>query len=132
MKFPVIAFTNNDKKMGSMNNFIVDKSMLKLKGEWNSNFQVIDSNGQLYFIKSLKQDGGVLIWESIKSICLRVRVIPIFFQEPSQLNFEELKVRISKHIERNKPFWSPLNDGRGLKNMIKETSTFEELIKMFR
>ena len=99
--------------MLAMNSFIADKRMLKVRNEWNSNFQVIDSNGQLYFIKNLEQEDGLLLWESIKIIGFMVKVKPVFLQEPSQIRLEELKSRISNHVEKNKGFWSPLNDGRG-------------------
>jgi hypothetical protein len=43
-----------------------------------------------------------------------------------------MKARIKPIIKKNKKFWKPLNDGRGLERMIEETKTFEELILMFR
>lgn len=131
MKKPLIMFTEKDKKMASMNTFIADRRLLKIKSDWNSNIQVIDSEGQQYFIKSLEQDSSLLLWESIKSIGLMVKVKPVFSQEPKQVSFEDLKNRVKAHIAKNKRFWSSLDDGRGLNKMVDETSNFEELIKMF-
>ncbi|MFC0182990.1 hypothetical protein [Pseudarcicella hirudinis] len=131
MKEPIILFTEKDKKMISMNTFIADKRILSAKSEWNSNIQVIDSEGQQYFIQSLEQDSNLLLWESIKSVGLMVKVKPIFSQEPKPVTFEELKIRIKAHVSKNKRLWLPLDDGRGLDKMIDETNTFEELIRMF-
>ncbi|MDR6564657.1 MULTISPECIES: hypothetical protein [unclassified Arcicella] len=124
-------FTDKDKKMVSMNTFIADKRLLKTKSEWNSNIQIVDSEGHLYFIKSLQQDSSLLFWESIKNVGLMVKVKAVFLEEPNQINFEDLKNRIKAHIAKNKSFWSSLDDGRGLNKMIDDTNNFEELIKMF-
>ena len=96
------------------------------------NVNVIDSKGLLYKVNRVEQMGGILPWYSIKFMGLMVRLNPICEKEPSQISLGELKSRVSNHVEQNKRFWSPLNDGRGLKTMIKEALTFEELIKMFR
>ncbi len=132
MKYPVISFTKNDKKIWSMDSLIADKRVLKTRDDWNSNIQIIDSEGQLYFIKSLEQDSSVLFWESIKSVGLMVKVKPIFEKESEEITLENLKIRVKNHVRKNKNFWSAVDDGRGLDTIIDDTTTFEELITIFR
>lgn len=131
MREPIFLFTENDKKMVAMNTLIADKRLLSTKSDWNTNIQIVDSDGQLYFIKNLEQDSGLLFLESIKNVGLMVKVKPIFFQEPTQISLDNLKNRIKIHVTKNIRFWSALNDGRGLNKMIDDTNSFEELIKIF-
>jgi hypothetical protein len=106
MKFPIIAFTRKDEKMWSMNNkfFIADKRKLQKKNICNSNIQVVDSDGQLYYIKFLEQDGNLLFIESIKKLGLMVKVKPTFEKNSENIILEDLKIRIKRHTEKTKVF----------------------------
>lgn len=132
LKLPIIIFTKNDKKIGSMDKLIADLTRISAKNEWNSNIEVVDSNGNLFFVKTFKQSSNILFWQSIKNLGKMVEITPVFEKESTVINLENLKLRIKNHLDKNNSFWSNLDDGSGFNNMVNSCNTFEKLIKMFR
>src|SRR6218665_81447 len=114
MKCPIIIFTENDKRMASIKKLIWNIELLKKRDEWTDNIQAIDLEGNLFFIQKLEQDSGVLFWESIKNLGGIVKVKPIFDKESQLMSLDDLKLRIKNHVNANRAFWAPMNDGRGV------------------
>ncbi|MFZ1791362.1 MAG: hypothetical protein WAT92_23750 [Saprospiraceae bacterium] len=129
--FPVIKFMDNDKYIASVRSkFLSDKSFLKTKSKFNSNFEIIDCIGNRFIVTSLEKQNFSLL-DSIKNVGIIYRMQAAYTYIDA-VSLEELKERIFTHVKSHKSFWSSLNDGRGLKRMIMEAKDYQELILMFR
>jgi hypothetical protein len=64
-----------------------------------------------------------------------VEAIPVFENQPelsASISLDQLKDKCYFCVNINKKFWSPIDDGRGLKRMIYEAKDFKELIMLFK
>ena len=128
--FPVIQFMDGDKYMSSVKKeFLSDKIYLNTKTKYNSNFEIIDSNGNCYLIKNLHPYKFSLI-DSIKIVGVIYKMKPEY-EFLKTITLDTLKHRVYEHVAKNKSFWSPIDDGRGLKKMIFDAKDFYELIMLF-
>jgi len=137
MDSPILIFTKKNK-LGSLNlskegRLFWGKSLLRKEDEWNTNLEIIDSNGWLYKIEKIVSTGKLSLFHSIKSIGLMVEAkFTYASNDIVQLSLDELKDKCYSCVKNHKAFWSPINDGRGLKRMIYEAKDFKELILMFK
>jgi hypothetical protein len=121
----------NDRYIASVvNEFISDKVYLKESTVFNTNFEIIDSIGQKYFIKKLNNPRFSL-YLSIKYIGCIYKVDPVY-DYLDKVSLDELKERVLKHVDKNGKLWKSVDDGRGIARMILEASSYEEVILMFK
>lgn len=132
MKSPIMIFTVNDGGMASMDALVISKSLLLKRDKWNSDIQIVDSDGFLYDIKRVHGSNKINVMQSIKRFSIMVDFVPELKGEPLQITLEYLKDRVKKHVIKHKAYWSPMDDGRGLEKMINDTESIKELILMFR
>lgn len=127
-----MIFAINDGGMASMDALVISKSLLLIRGKWNSDIQIVDSDGFLYDVKRLHSSKKINVMQSIKCFSIMVDFVPELKGEPLQITLEYLKDRVKKHVIKHKAYWSPMDDGRGLEKMINDTESIKELILMFR
>jgi len=132
MKSPIMIFAINDGGMASMDALVISKSLLLIRGKWNSDIQIVDSDGFLYDVKRLHSSKKINVMQSIKCFSIMVDFVPELKGEPLQITLEYLKDRVKKHVIKHKAYWNPMDDGRGLEKMINDTESIKELILMFR
>ncbi len=113
-----------------VNEFISDKVYLKKSTVFNTNFEIIDSIGQKYLIKELNNPIFSLFL-SIKYVGCIYKVDPIY-DYVDTVSLDDLKERVLKHVDKNRKLWKSVDDGRGIARMIKEASSYEEVILMFK
>lgn len=129
--FPIIKFMDNDKYIASVEKvFSGDKRLILKESKFNSNFEIIDCQGNLFFIKKLHPKTFSL-WLSITLVGIIYKLTPEY-KFIRTITLIEAKKRIWNHVSTHKSFWSPINDGRGLKRMIYEAKDYKELILMFK
>ncbi len=134
---PFIVFSKEKKEFGTLSSnddfkIYCGKSLIPKNGKLKWNYELIDSQGKVYQVKELHSTNNVNWILSIRNFSKMIEVTPIIDGEPGKITLEELKDKIYERVQKNKAFWGPLNDGRGLKRMIYETKDFKELIRMFR
>ena len=127
-----MIFAINDGGMASMDALVISKSLLLIRGKWNSDIQIVDSDGFLYDVKRLHSSKKINVMQSIKCFSIMVDFVPELKGEPLQITLEYLKDRVKKHVIKHKAYWNPMDDGRGLEKMINDTESIKELILMFR
>jgi hypothetical protein len=108
------------------------KILIRKKTIYNSDLNIIDAEGNSYFVKEFLSTGKVDILNSIKIFAVMVEVSLMFTGEKTHIEFNLFQKRVLDCVLKNKVFWSSLNDGRGLERMIMDTKDYKELILMFR
>lgn len=129
MKFPVLLFEKNDKKMYGYNYPYLwgDK---RLTNTSFKNMECIDSNGDIFLIKKVEKASGILFFESIINLGLVVKYKPIY-EEKGHISLVELKERVYNHVKKHPKDWSALYSGVPWKTLIDNCNTYVELIKLF-
>jgi len=133
----LIIETNSHKEFFALHSEINGKifwggSMIPKNGIMKVNYELIDSQGKVYQVKELHSTNKVNWILSIRNFSKMIEVIPIIDGEPGKITLEELKDKIYERVQKNKAFWGPLNDGRGLRRMIYDAKDYKELIRMFK
>ncbi len=137
MKFPIIFFEKNDSKMFSLDYkyFVGDiRFYNKESKEYSAfrNIEVIDSNGNLFYIKKMKKISGITLWDSIIKVGLMIKLAPILEKPTSTCTLKDLKTRVLSYIENHPKRYIAIDTNEGLKGMINEAKTFRELILIFK
>lgn len=128
IKTPILLFKENDKNIYAYNfALMADKSLVSFYKKTTT----VDSEGNVYKVKSARQKGGVKLWQSLKSLSLMVEVEPEI-EDTYKISLTELKTLIIDHITKNPKHWLVLDTMEGIKQKIDATTTFKDLIMIFR
>jgi hypothetical protein len=128
MKYPIIIFKNNDKIMGSKNDPFCSPSGLS----FFKNIQVIDSEGYEYDVRNAKKVGSINVLKTLKMFTPMIKYDFEIVSVKKSITLDAFKLRVMNHVKSNRHFWQPLGSILDIQDLVDSTTTFEEVISLFR
>ncbi|NRD21517.1 hypothetical protein HNV08_15790 [Winogradskyella eckloniae] len=128
IKFPIAQFHHKYDTMDFMNYKVLmgDK---KFVGEWLAD--IIDSDGYLYKLKSVKAKGRTRVLDSIKLVGNIVEYEPVLCEPEKPIDLAEFKNKAIDFLKRKNSYYNALDDYKNLINQINSKNDFEAIMKIF-
>lgn len=98
-------------------------------GEWLAD--IIDSDGYLYKLNSVKAKGKTRIIDSIRLVGNIIEYEPVLKETEKPIELTEFKNRTIDFLKRKKSYYAGLDNYKNLINRVNSKNDFESIMKIF-
>ena len=129
--YPIIIFDKHNDSTGSISAykkkfFTTTKDMIG----FYKDIELIDSTGNRYEIEKGKFEKNLTF--SLLYLKRLIKVKPVLKKTPSQINLEDLKIKVMIQIRLKPKPWLFLDTIDGIQKMVDNAKTYKELILIFK